>query len=267
MEVLTYPGLNPINWANPPKATTRVSSDYICTDGVRLTGSLRTVCHQAWLMDQAAKKGLVWQVIQPPFNTGVPASAGTHDLDVCADGRLLGLDWPQGQTWLRKHGFDCWWRHTGSWASPSAFHFHGFTHPNNGWTFDTKVGIFVPGQLLDYKNHAFGLAGQHVPGSDHSWFPPDPHAVAFNLAKFIRNKQEDLMEYKDWSKESRKQMASDVADELLARGVSVRTPTNDGFEKVTVKQAIGRAANSPALIRDKSADISGQIKDIDSNNA
>jgi hypothetical protein len=38
------------------------------------------------------------------------------------------------------------------------------------------VGGFVPGQLVDYTNHAIGLKDQHEPNSDHSFFP-DPQWV------------------------------------------------------------------------------------------
>jgi hypothetical protein len=267
MEVLTYPGLKPINWADPPKATTRVASDYICTDGKRLTGSMRTVCHNAWLMAEAKKHGLTWQVIQPAFNTGVPASAGTHDFDACEDGRLIGLSWWEGQKWLRARGFWCWWRHTGSWASPSAWHFHGFTAPRDGWHFDTKVGIFVPGQLVDFHNHAFGLANQHVPGSDDSWFPPDLSKTIFNLAAFVRQMQEENMEYKDWSKESKDALADDVANRILNKAqVVVRTPDNTSREKITVRQAIGRAANATPLVRDQKGDIKELSKAVDDLN-
>ena len=47
------------------------------------------------------------------------------------------------------------------------------------------VGVFVPGQLVDYFNHAFGLAGQHEPNSDKSWFPPDIKATIFYLQRYI----------------------------------------------------------------------------------
>lgn len=266
MEVLTYPGRNPINWANPPKATTRVSSDYICSDGVRFTGSMRTVCHAAWLMEEAKKDGLTWQVIQPPYNSGVSASAGTHDLDAASDSRLLGIGWPEGQVWLRKRGLDCWWRHTGSWSSPSAWHFHGFPEPA-GFKFATSVGIFLPAQLVDYHNHAFGLAGMHVPGSDHSWYPPNIHATAFNLAAFIRTKQEETMEYKDWSDKSKAQLANDVADAIWNKAqVVVRTPDNQDKEKVSTRVALGRAANATPLIRDQKSDIKGLQRQVDDLN-
>lgn len=207
MEVLTYPGLKPIDWHHPPAATTRVSSDLICGDGVRFTGSLRTVCHMAHLMDLSTSKfGAPLHVIQPPYNTSNPSSKGTHDLDACSDvAPPPGVDYPTFQTWLRARGFDCWWRHTGTWASPSAWHIHGFTHPARGphpWSFATPVGLYVDGgrttqgrvvttsQILDYRNHGFGLAGLHTPGSDHSWFPDDPTAVAFDLPAYIQSKQD-----------------------------------------------------------------------------
>jgi len=285
LEIRTYPLRRKINWAKPPKATDRVSSDYICTDGVRFTGSFRTVAHMASMMDDAKRQGLLLQVIQPPFHTGVGVSEGTHDKDACSDVRLVGLTWPEGQRWLRRRGFDTWWRHTGDWADPSDWHFHGFTHPVGGQKFATKVGIYIDGgysqngvvttssQLEDYQNQAFGLEGMHEPGSDRSWFPNKPYPT-FDLSAYIRSKQEETMEYKDWSQQSKREFASDMAGlldhavtqgnrDLLSTQVSVRNNTNDGFMKVSLRQAWGRAANATVLVRDKATDIKAILTQAD----
>jgi hypothetical protein len=288
MEILTYPDGNPINWADPPSATVRVSSDLICGDGRRFTGSMRTVCHMAWLMEESVKDfGGPLHVIQPPYHVGYEPSAGTHDLDACSDvapppGVPFDLAF---QTWLRKRGFDCWWRHTGDWADRSDWHYHGFTHPAQGIAFATKVGKYVDGgistsgslvgssQIADYMNHAFGLKYEHVEGSDGSWFPADPHAVAFDLAAFIRAKQEELMEYKDWSDQSKSQLANDIAGllrdsntELLQRTVVVRNSDNTANETLTVKQAVARGANAVAWVRSKTAALKDLVRDIDTAN-
>jgi hypothetical protein len=64
------------------------------------------------------------RVIQGCYNTGVAASAGTHDFDACLDVQIVGLSWQDAQDFLRKCGWAAWWRHTGSWASPSQWHIH-----------------------------------------------------------------------------------------------------------------------------------------------
>lgn len=274
MQVLTYPDRKPINWAHPPSATTRVSSDEIATDGVRFTGSMRTVCHMAHLMDlSVAHWGFEFHIIQPPFHTGLGVSEGTHDRDACSD--LYpppGVTHAEFQTWLRGRGFDNWWRHTLDWAAPANWHNHGFTHPEHGIGFATGVGLYVDGgvstlgrlvsssQIVDHVNHAFGLENEHIPGSDHTWFPPDQHKVAFDLGAYIRTKQEETMEYKDWSDASKQQLAHDIADivtaaatasntELLHRPITVRSADGTDVQKITVKQAIGRAANGPVVSR------------------
>lgn len=288
MEILTHPDLNPINWANPPGATARVSSDLICGDGRRFTGSMHTVSHMAWLMEESVKDfGEPLHVIQPPYHEGYEPSAGTHDLDACSDVApppSVPFDL-KFQTWLRKRGFDCWWRHTGDWADKSDWHYHGFTHPANGIGFATKVGKYVDGgistsgrlvassQIADYVSHAFGLKNQHTRDTDGSWFPADLNAVAFDLVAYIRTKQEELVEYKDWSDQSKSQLANDIAEllkdsntELLERTVVVRTSDNSANETITVKQAIGRGANAVAWVRSKTTALKELVKGIDTAN-
>lgn len=275
MKVLTYPGLKPINWFDPPPATRRVASDLIAGDGKRFTGSMRTVCHWAWMTERLAHDHpkATLHMIQPCYNTGVPASAGTHDLDCATDSWIYGLSPLDGQRWLRRHGLDCWWRHTGPWAARDDWHYHGFPEPV-GSGFATRVGIFLPGQLVDYHKHAFGLAGQHTPGSDHSWFPSDIHATAFRLGAFIRHMQEETMEYKDWSDKSKRQLAGDIADlikkgnnDLLSTQLRVRNGSNTENINISVKAALARAANGVIMIRDKAGDIIDLIKQSDDDNS
>lgn len=275
MEILTFPGLNPINWNNPPDADKRVASTLICGNGDRFTGSFRTVAHMASMMDDLDREhpSCTLHVIQPPYNTDNPSSAGSHDKDCASDTVIFGMDFPKAQRWFRSKGFDCWWRHTGTWASPSQWHIHGFPHPLGGQKFATTVGVLLDGgvsqfghrvsssQLDDYNHQAFGLENQHVPGSDNSWFPNKPYPV-FNLNAYVRTKQEENMEYKDWSKESKDELAERISRivansnrDLLATKVVARNNTNDGVTKITVRQAIVRAANAIVFSRDKSADI------------
>jgi hypothetical protein len=194
-----------INWSKPPKATTIVRWLH---RGRTYKMSFRTACAMARLNNLAlAKFGKQITVIQPCFNTGVPASAGTHDLDATFDLWIDGVDpWAQ-QAFFRRNGFACWFRHPPLFGN----HIHGFVLPvpegqSRSDDFKVrgfKVGIYVDGgystkgglvtssQIADYYNESFGLAGQHTSGSDNSWFPDNKAATVFQLQPFIERRKRD----------------------------------------------------------------------------
>lgn len=196
-EVRTASGRR-INWHHPPKSNQMCS---LVLGGRKYKGSLRTLCHLNRLNNLARKKyGRGITVIQPDWHTGVAASAGTHDKDACWDLHIEGVGWWEQQRFFRANGFACWYRHPPLFGN----HIHGFTlPPHRGDPSDDfkaagmKVGKFIDGglsvlghtigssQIDDYYRHAFGLAGQHGHGSDHSWFPRDIGATAFNLRAYI----------------------------------------------------------------------------------
>lgn len=188
-----------INWSKPPKPTTIVRWLH---QGRVYKASFRSACHMARLNALSkAKFGVEIRVIQPCFNTGVAASAGTHDFDATWDIFIPGVSWREQERFLRANGFGCWYRH------PPAFghHIHGFTlPPREGQSISDdfkvhgfKVGKYVDGghstfgrmitssQLEDYYLEAFGLSGQHTPGSDNSWFPDNKAATVFDLNAFV----------------------------------------------------------------------------------
>lgn len=192
----------PINWKNPPKPTDRVMWSKKDIYGKRVTGSFRTICHVDRL--DALAQGRFGQglaVIQPSYNTGVRASAGTHDYDACLDVYIPGVDWYVAQKFLRANGFACWYRHPPLFGN----HIHGFTLPpregksiSDDWKVaGFTVGKYVDGgwslygrlvtssQIEDYYRHAFGLAGMHTPGSDKSWFPSNIEATIFDLDAYV----------------------------------------------------------------------------------
>ena len=190
MSVLLLSGKK-INWHNPPESTQKVMWNRKSIYGHDVTGSLRTIAHLD-RMNNLAKVRFKREigVIQTAYNTGVEASAGTHDFDAVMDLYIPGVDWWDQQRFFRFNGFGCWYRHAPLFSN----HIHGFTLPvprgtYRGDDFATKVGIYVPGQLIDYYNHAFGLAGQHTPGSDTSKFPKDIDATVFDLARYVHNKR------------------------------------------------------------------------------
>lgn len=180
----------PINWKRPPKPNTMCSWTKRTASGQAIRGSFRTLCHLNRLNNLALRQfGSELVVIQPPWNTGVAASAGTHDLDAVWDLFIPGVDWWVQQRFFRANGFACWYRH------PPLFtkHIHGFTLPpregksvkDDFAVHGFRVGAFVPGQLEDYYRHSFGLANQHNRGSDQSWFPKRIEATIFDLDRYV----------------------------------------------------------------------------------
>lgn len=138
-------------------------------------------------------------VYQTCYHQGVAASAGTHDFDACFDVKIIGLDWWKAQQFLRRRGWAAWYRHTGSWSSPSGWHIHMISLPPglpaNPTALDVqhafealgiRVGIFVPGQVDDYYAHALGLKDQHRAGLDHSWFPDNINRTVFRRRWWTR---------------------------------------------------------------------------------
>lgn len=190
MTVLHLSG-KPINWFDPPKATARVKWHKKSMYGKDVTGSLRTIAHLDRLNTLSKKRfGVEIVVIQTAYNKGVAASAGTHDYDCVMDLYIPGVNWWAQQRFFRRNGFGCWYRHAPLFSN----HIHGFTLPvpkgqYRGDDFRTKVGIYVPGQLIDYYNEAFGLSGQHTPHSDKTWFPDNKDATVFDLQEYMKNRR------------------------------------------------------------------------------
>ena len=219
----------------------------------------RTVAHLLWTIEALARRfpkaRLV--VLQGPYNQGVSASAGTHDYDGVLDVAILGLDWWAGQRFLRQMGWADWFRHTGALASSSRWHHHMISLGCPG-----PVGKFIDGglslfgrviassQIEDYYHHAFGLEGQHTPGSDDSWFPPDIDSTIFNYPAYLRD-QEDKVPYLDWPAQDRQALVEDLVDALAqsnkvaeknAEVLLAQKVDNDPV--TTVKAALRRGANT-----------------------
>jgi hypothetical protein len=116
-------------------------------------------------------------VIQPPWNDGVTASAGTHDKCACFDVQIVGFSWIAAQNFLRSNGWAAWYRPAiaGLWGD----HIHmvslGCTAPR---------GALVPGQVADYYARLDGLKG-HAP--DPTWHPADIGRTIFDFAQWEAN--------------------------------------------------------------------------------
>lgn len=203
MAVLNLFG-KPIDWLNPPAPNARVKWSRKDQYGRDVTGSLRTIALLDETDDKAVRRfGTRVVVIQPPYNEGVPQSAGTHDKDACIDAYIPGVDWRVQERFFRTCGWGAYWRR------PPAFgnHIHMFMLPereganvsddyrSGGFT----VGKYVDGgyslygrkvassQIEDYYEHKTALSGHAY---DPSWFPGDTKgtsiaATIFDLDAYI----------------------------------------------------------------------------------
>jgi hypothetical protein len=195
----------------------------------------RTAAHLEFTAARLAKQqpdaNLV--VIQPCYNTGVETSAGTHDFDGVLDFAILGMDWFPAQRFLRECGWAAWYRF------PPAFshHIHAVSLGCPG-----PLGEFVPGQILDYHNHAFGLANQHDPGSDHSWFPDDIDSTIFDLAEW----EDRMSSPKNWDADDWAEVEAHLPKMLwnfVVRPARKATKTQPAVTEQTAQAALKKAAN------------------------
>lgn len=191
------------------------------------------------------KKGAFVVVIQGSYNTGVALSAGTHDFDATLDIKIVGFTWQEMQAFCRKMGWAAWWRHTGSWAAPSAFHIHMTLL--GAQEAGCRVGVFIPGQVSDYYAHKSGLVG-HVP--DPTWHPANIKATVFDYAIYL----EDNMPLSD---KDIKRIADAVAPAVVSAVLNATVgPAEDPTK---VRTALYRASNVPDLIRAKTKSAVDQV--------
>lgn len=207
-EVLTLDG-KPIDWRHPPKPNQMCRWSKKDTYGRTITGSFRTLCHMNRLNNLAiAKFGKQITVIQKDWNTGVAASAGTHDFDSVWDVWIEGEDPWEIEKFFRANGLGGWTR----FPPLFGWHYHGFTLPEReGQSISDdfkvhgfKVGIYVDGgystrgglvtssQIADYYNKALGLSGQHTAGLDKHWHPANRpggvEATIFKLQPYVERR-------------------------------------------------------------------------------
>lgn len=203
MTVLTPAG-KPFDWSNPPPQTALALWSRQTSGGARVTGSVRTIAHLDVLDERALKKfGVRIRVIQPPFNRGVKASEGTHDLDACWDLDIPGVPWVEQERFFRFNGCAAWYR------KPPTFspHIHGFSLPPRGFNSVSEdfrdagmvVGKYVDGgwstygrllassQIADYYGHRTGLEGH---AADNTAHPDDIAATIFNYAAYAKEQRD-----------------------------------------------------------------------------
>lgn len=156
--------------------------------GRTFRASRRTAAHLESTIERLAHEWLTARlvVIQGCYNTGVAASAGTHDFDAVLDVQIVGLDWLAAQAFLRKCGWAAWYRYPPTFSS----HIHMVSLGYPG-----QVGIYVPGQVADYYGHRSGLAG-HV--ADNTWHPIDIDSIIFDYPAWVAGQEErDMANYAD----------------------------------------------------------------------
>lgn len=187
----------------------------------------------------AHKPGAFVVVIQGSYNTGVALSAGTHDKDATLDIKIVGFTWQDMESFCRKMGWAAWWRHTGSWASPSAFHIHMTLL--GAQEAGCEVGTLIPGQVADYKAHRTGLVG-HLP--DPTWHPKNIASTVFDYQTYL----EDNMPLSD---KDIARIADAVAPKVAAAVLNAQVGPADDL--TAVRTALYRASNVPDLIRAKTA--------------
>ena len=127
---------------------------------------------KAMLLEMERRLGYELSVSQGSYNTGVSASAGTHDGGGAVD--LSAFDWKNKVRAGRAVGFAMWHRPAiaGLWPE----HIHGIAIG------DKEMSSGAAAQVVDYRNHRDGLAS-HAP--DNTWHP-DP-IPTFNYAKWLEN--------------------------------------------------------------------------------
>lgn len=202
------------------------------------------------------------RVIQGSYNTGVSASAGTHDFDACLDVQIVGLSWADAQKFLRQCGWAAWWRNSGSWASPSNWHIHMalLGAPSAG----CKVGKYVDGgkslygvtvassQYADYYNHRSGLSG-HV--HDPTWHPANITSTIFRYGPWL-----------EANMQLTKRQVDRIANAVVAKLLDEKTVVGPKNDRVPVRTALYRASNVPDLVRAKTKSaVDSVVKKLSDN--
>lgn len=193
--------------------------------------SKRTSAHLDWTKNQLAlkakKDGKAYRliIIQGCFNTGVSASAGTHDYDSCLDVKIEGMTWAAAQRFLRSCGWAAFWRKPsqGPWSD----HIHMISLPKYMVQFVARVGIWVAGQVRDYYNKLNGLSS-HAP--DNTWHPKDIKETIFQYNAYI-----DSLSARERLENLRKRMEIAVKEnskKTIERLRGLISDTKDGLSRL-----------------------------------
>lgn len=168
-------------------------------------------------------------VIQPPFNDGVDASAGTHDFCSAFDVQIVGWSWLAMQSYLRQRGWAAWYRPE-LWRDGKRIwgdHIHMVGLGCHG-----PVGALIPGQIDDYYAHKTGLDG-HAP--DPSWHPADIDSTIFDFTAW-----EDAMALT--ADETKNLIDTAIADAIPSIVAAFLAARVDQDPELNVKAALRKAA-------------------------
>jgi hypothetical protein len=202
----------------------------------------RTAAHLDWTKQQLAKQipDARIIIIQGTYHKGFEPSKGTHDFDRCLDVMILKPDgetynWTAAERFFRRHGWAAWHR-TPQQDPDFSHHIHMISLGGA----NCPVGTLIPGQIADYRNHAFGLEGLHAAKSDTSFFPPDIDATIFNYHDYL----EDQMPYRDWPQADKDALVNDIVKGIMSFDVKLDTEV-----EASAREALARAFNTPDILR------------------
>ncbi|MCW2496387.1 hypothetical protein [Jatrophihabitans sp.] len=219
---------------------------WVTLGGRSFQATRRTVAHLTATIERLAKIRPDAQliVIQGCYNTGVAASAGTHDYDAVFDVQIVGMGWWDAQAFLRRNGWAAWVRQppTFSWH----IHMVSLGYPG-------KVGVYVPGQVDDYYAHALGLKGQHDSGSDPSWHPADINSTVFDYPAWLIDQEANMPLNKDDEalvrsivKDEVSKALDAVLDEKLGNGDTLRNNIRRAGDVKEIAKQVAVAVNAAA---------------------
>lgn len=202
---------------NLPNPNTKITYPMTTVYGGPVTVGRRTGAHLDYTRERLERQhsGCELRIIQSAYNTGVPASAGTHDYDAALDTSITGLDWWTAQRFLRESGWAAWYRYPPAFSS---YHIHMVSIGYGS----APVGVYIPGQVDDYYNHRSGLSGHYA---DNTWHPENIEATVFD--------------YRAWE-------ANLVTPEDLSKIRSMVDDDGDKTRALINKRAVGERARDKA---------------------
>jgi hypothetical protein len=225
--------------------------------GKTFKASRRTFAHLWWTQQRLSKvrPGATIRILQGCYNTGVEASAGTHDFDACVDTAIDGWDdWYAESRFYREHGWADWVRNP---SQGFPWHHHQITRG-----FTTKVGKYIDGglstvgrvvassQIDDFNRHALGLSGGHSSNSDPQCWGGGvvSHKLSpvFDYARFKEDQMALSAEDKDWIAEKIREKSENAVKAAIPDIVNALLDTElpDGD---TVRKSIRQAGDTKAL--------------------
>ena len=198
---------------------------------------------KAMLLEMERRLGYELSVSQGSYNSGVSASAGTHDGGGAVD--LSAFDWKNKVHAGRAVGFAMWHRPAiaGLWPE----HIHGIAIG------DKEMSSGAAAQVVDYRNHRDGLASH---ARDDTWHPdPIPN---FDYAKWRENQMPSVNDI----------LSAKLNPDEPAKSETVRSALNKAADALDQVKSLAEAVDK---LRDGSAQrdkaIRQALAELDAENA